>query len=147
MNHPNAAEFRRCLIELDVVGICELWFHVAPGMPQPKNNGEALITLHLARTRAESVPDRLRCYSHAWLSERGLPSGLPDQLKPKAARLYPHKVEAVGVAVKALTAASIPLARATEKAMSDAVAECYADGITDTAVIKARMEAARRKLS
>jgi hypothetical protein len=142
----HSAAFRRCLIELDVIGLCGLWFQVAPGAPQPKNNDEALITLHYARTQAESIPDKLRCYSHAWLSERGMPSGLPGRLKPKAARLYPHKVEAVGVAVKARTAASEPIARAMEKAMSDAVAACYANGERDPEVIAARMAAARRHI-
>jgi hypothetical protein len=144
MNH--ADEFRRCLIELDVVGMCDLWFHVAPHLHQPRNNEEALITLHIARTESRSISVRLRCYSHAWLSERGLPSNLPDWLKPKAARLYPHEVKAVGVAVKAMSAASAPLARAVEKAMSDAVLECYADGVTDPNIIKARMDAARARV-
>jgi hypothetical protein len=144
MNH--AAEFRRCLIELDIVGICDLWFHVSPRLPQPKNNDEALATMHYARTQAGSIPVKLRCYSHAWLCERGLPSGLPDWMKPKAARLYPHSVNAVGVAVKAMSAASEPLARAIEKAMSNAVMECYADGVTDSDIIKARMDAARLRV-
>lgn len=143
-NHADA--FRRCLVDLDVVGICDLWFHVSPHLPQPKNNDEALATIHYARTQAGSIPVRLRCYSHAWLSERGLPSGLPDWLKPKAARLYPHQVNAVGVAVKALSAAAEPLARAIERAMSDAAAECYADGVRDSATIKARMAEARKRI-
>lgn len=142
MNH--ADEFRRCLIDLDVVGICDLWFHVSPHLPQPKNNDEALATLHYARTQAKSIPLKLRCYSHAWLCERGLPSGLPDQWKPKASRLYPHKVKAVGVSVMAMSAASVPRARAIEKAMSNAVLECYADGVTDVDRIRGRMNEARR---
>jgi hypothetical protein len=141
MNHADA--FRRCLIELDVVGMCDLWFHVSPHLPQPKNNDEALTTLHYARTQAESIPVKQRCYSHSWLCERGLPSGLPDRLRSKADRLYPHEVRAVGIAVKAMSAANEPRARAIEKAMSDAVLECYADGVTDTDAIKARMNAAR----
>jgi len=97
LNHADA--FRRCLIELDVVGICDLWFRHAPHLPQPKNNEEALITLHYARTEAWSIPVRLRCYSHAWLTERGLPSALPDWLRPKVRRLYPHKVDAAWLRV------------------------------------------------
>jgi len=139
-----ADAFRRCLIELDVVGVCDLWFRVSPHLPQPKNNEEALTTLHYARTQTRSIPVRLRCYSHAWLTERGLPSGLPDPLKAKAARLYPHKVSAVGVAVLATSEANLPRARAIEKAISDAVMECYADGVTDIAVIRSRMDEARR---
>jgi hypothetical protein len=142
MNHADA--FRRCLMQLDVVGICDLWFHVCPHLPQPKNNNEALVTIHYARTQANSIPMRLRCYSHAWLCERGLPSGLPDWWKPKASRLYPHEVKAVGVAVKAMSTASEPLARAIERAMSNAVLECYADGVTDVNLIRSHMNEARR---
>jgi hypothetical protein len=144
MNHADA--FRRCLIDLDVVGICDLWFHVSPHLPQPKNNDEALATIHYARTHAESIPQRLRCYSHAWLCERGLPSGLPDWLKPRANRLYPHEVKAVGVSVMAMSEASVPRARAIEKAMSNAVLECYADGVTDVDLIRGRMNEARRDI-
>jgi hypothetical protein len=141
MNHADA--FRRCLIELDVVGICDLWFHVSPHLPQPRNNDEALVTIHYARTQAGSIPARLRCYSHAWLTERGLPSGLPDWMKPKAARLYPHEVRAVGIAVKALSATSVSRAQALEKAMSNAVMECYADRVTDVELMKVKMREAR----
>jgi hypothetical protein len=139
-----ADAFRRCLIDLDVVGMCDLWFRVAPHLPQPRNNDEALVTIHCARTQTESIPLGLRCYSHAWLCERGLPSGLPDRLKPMASRLYPHQVKAVGIAVKAMSTASVPLARAIEKAMSTAVLECYADGVTDVDLIRGRMNEARR---
>jgi hypothetical protein len=141
----HAAEFRRCLTELDVVGACALWFRIAPHLPQPKNNHEALVTLHHARTQARSIPDKLRCYSHSWLCERGLPSGLPDHLKAKADRLYPRVVKAVGIAVKSMSIENEDRARAIEKAMSDAVAECYADGITDPGRIRERMEAARQR--
>jgi hypothetical protein len=67
-------------------------------------------------------------------------------MKPKANRLYPHKVKAVGIAVKAMSEANVPRARAIEKAMSDAVLECYADGVTDVAVIRGRMDEARRDI-
>lgn len=144
MNHADA--FRRCLIDLDVVGICDLWFRVSPHLPQPKNNDEALATIHYARTQTGSIPVRLRCYSHSWLCERGLPSGLPDWLKPKAARLYPHNVHAVGISVKSMSAAGEPMARAIEKAMSAAVLECYVDGVTDVDVIRGRMNEARRRI-
>jgi hypothetical protein len=142
----HTAAFRRCLIDLDVVGIREMWAQVAPYLPQPSNEHEAWITLHYARTQAESIPDRARCYSHAWLCERSLPSGLPDRLKAKADRLYPREVKAVGIAVKAMSSRNEPYARAVERAMSDAVIECYADGVADVDVIKARMAAARARV-
>ena len=133
-------------MDLDVVGAAKLWFRIAPNAPQPKSNHDVLATLHHARTRAQSIPDELRCYSHAWLAERNLPSGLPDHLKPKADRLYPRVVRAVGISVNALSPQNEPLARAIEKAMSDAVLECIADGVTDSDVVKARMDAARLRV-
>jgi hypothetical protein len=66
-------------------------------------------------------------------------------MKPKAARLYPHEVKAVGVAVNSFS--SDPEAKAyakvIERVMSRAVLECYEDGETDPDVIKARMNEAR----
>jgi hypothetical protein len=92
------------------------------------------------------VPFKLRAWSHHWLMDHGLPSGLPDHLRPKADQIHPRIVEAVGVSVKALSEASIPLAKAIERAMSDAVAEAYADGKRDPGFVKARMEEARYKV-
>jgi hypothetical protein len=140
-----AAAFHRCLINLDVIGICDLWNHVAPDLPQPQNEEEAIIALHLARTQAESIPAGLRRYSHAWLTERNLPSQLPDELKPKPEQVQPRRVEAVGIAVRALSTGNEERARVIEKAMSNAVAECYATGETNISVIKMRMRCARRK--
>lgn len=76
--------FRRCLIEGDVDGIVKLWRHVQPNLPPPGNRDEAEMTLHLARTQAESVPLKLRQYSDRWLRTRGIGSFLPDrhQLHP-----------------------------------------------------------------
>jgi len=79
----HAAEFRRCLIDLDVNGVRKLWAEVSPHLPQPSNVKETLFTLHMARTEAQSVPLRLRQYSHRWLRERGFGSMLPEALWPK----------------------------------------------------------------
>jgi hypothetical protein len=139
-------EFNRCLVELDVAAIRRLWAATSPGAHQPQSDLEALIALHHARTQAESVPFNLRAYSHRWLCERDLPSGLPDELKPRAERVYPKIVEAVGVSVKAMSEASIPLAKAIERAMSDAVEEAYADGNRNSDFVKARMQEARARV-
>lgn len=139
-------EFHRCLVELDVKATIALWPVVNPGARAPRDADEALTVLHYARTQAESVAFTMRAYSHAWLSERGLPSGLPDHLKPRAERIYPRVAEAVGVSVKALSAAGAPLAKAIERAMSNAVEEAYADGRRDPAFVKARMEEARMRV-
>lgn len=66
-------------------------------MPQPESDEEALRAMHAARTAASSIPLRLRAYSHAWLAERGLPSLLPDELRPRAERMYPVPAIAVGL--------------------------------------------------
>src|ERR1044072_6980895 len=94
-----ADALRRCLEECDVAGIRALWAQIPPGMPQPHTDAEALATIHRARTEANSIALRLRAYSHRWLEDRGLPSGLPDELRPRAERMYPRVVDGVGISV------------------------------------------------
>ena len=139
--------FRDCLLDLDVPRARRLWRETRGHLPQPKSDHEMLMVLHHARTQAESVPLNLRAYSHAWLMERSLPSGLPDHLKPSAQRLYPIEVKAVGVMVGTVSESGQARAKAIEKVMSDAVAECYADGVTDPEIVKARMLEAREKFA
>ena len=134
--------FRDCLVDLDLKGLRQLWHIVAPHLPQPKTDQETLVSAHHARTQAKTIPFKLRAYSHRWLTERNLPSGLPDYMKPRAERLYPKIVTAVGIAVKSMSGANAPLAKALEQAMSDAVAEMYADGIEDPKIVKPHMLAA-----
>jgi hypothetical protein len=143
MNH--AAEFRRCLEELDVKGIQKLWKHVQPNLPQPKNDRDALIALHMARTATESVPFKLRAYSHRFLVDGGLPSQLPDILKPKAERLYPVVFESVGISVNARSELLKPIVPHVRGAMELAVLEAYADGERNPTFVKARMMEARQK--
>ncbi len=142
----HSAEMRRCLVDCDVLGAMKLWKHISPNMPQPKNDAEALIVLHHARTQSKSVPFKLRAYSHRWLTERGVPSGLPDAMRQSAERIYPRVAEAVGIAVKPLSEANIPLASAIERAMSDAVAEAYADGKREPGFVRKRMDEARTRI-
>jgi hypothetical protein len=141
----HADEFRRCLLELDVPGIRQIWRHVAPHLPH-QSDDQILATLHAARTQANSIPHHLRFYSHQWLSERDLPSGLPDELRPLAQRMYPRTVSAVGIGVRSLFGKQRPLAAALEAAMADAVREAYAEGKTDPAFVRARMQEARNKI-
>jgi hypothetical protein len=79
------SEFRRCLVELDVKAVRELWKHVAPHL-EIHNDREALYTLHMARTEAQSVPLKLRQYSDRWLRERGFGSNLPPLLRENPGR-------------------------------------------------------------
>lgn len=137
-----ADDFRRCLVECDVPGIRQLWKHVAPHLGQPETDSEALVAIHHARTQAVSIPFRLRAYSHRWLTDNGYPSGMPDHLKPQAERIYPHVVEAVGIAALNQTAMTPIL----QRAMSDAVMDAHEEGrLNDPIFVKARMMEARAK--
>lgn len=143
MSHADA--FRRCLVELDVDGIQRLWAEAMPHLPRPSNDGEAFAALHYARSVASSVPNRLRFYSHRWLLDNGLPSGLPDELKPKAERLYPRVSEGVGISVNARSELFKPVTGQVQKSMELAVEEAYAAGRTDTPFVRTRMFEARQK--
>jgi len=140
----HAAEFRRCLVELDVAAIRRLHAHVAPHLPAPASDREALISLHHARTQAAVVPDRLRFYSHRWLLDNGYPSGLPDMLKPRAEREYPAVAAAVGVSYNARSSILAPIVPLVRRSMEAAVLEADADGkLLDTPHVRQRMKEAR----
>lgn len=134
------AEMRRCLEALDVEGVRRLWAHIAPQFAQC-TDAEALAALHMARTAAESITLRLRAYSHRWLSDNGYPSALPDALRPKAERMYPKIVTAVGISV---ISKYRQVADEVGGAMRDVVENCYADGKEDPEYIRPRMLEARQ---
>jgi hypothetical protein len=147
MDAAFADHFRRALEECDIATIRKLWAHVAPGMPQPATDFEALAALHHARTQAASIALKQRAWSHRWLLDHDLPSGLPDPLKPRAERLYPQVVSAVGISVNVYRSKRVA-ERVGEirQAMSDAVAGAYADHNTEPGFVKARMMEARNKV-
>lgn len=130
---------RQILIDGDIDGYRQ---YLAPRLDRAK----AEIAMHVARTMANSVPEKLRLYSHFWLKDRSLPSMLPNDLLPKAIKLEPIITEAVAISVKPSSAYNIPLATAVRHAMQDAVLEMYDDKVTDPATIKARMMEARDKV-
>lgn len=138
-----ASDCFRCLENLDIAGIRKLWHEARPNMPQPETDRETLISMHMARTQMDEMPERKRFYSHRWLLTEGYPSALPDQLRPSAERVYPKVVEAVGVAVRS---PNRRYAKEMEKTMLDAVKDAQAEGETDADFIKSRMLEARRKL-
>lgn len=143
-NH--AAAFRECLEKLDIAGMRKLWQHVSPHLPQPNRDEEILVTLHMARTQANSIALKMRAYSHAWLIERGYPSSLPDHMKPAATRLYPIVAKAVGISVNFKQPLLKQAGLEIRGAMENAVLEAYADGKQDDdSFIKARMAEARNK--
>lgn len=139
-----ADQFRQALERGNADELWRIWAHAFPNMPGPKTHAQAEIVMHRARTEARSIPLRGRAYSHAWLSERGVPSALPDKLRPQAERMYPRVVAAVGIAVKVpLVIAAIGVE--VERAMSDAVLEVQADGVAldNREVVHGRMFEAR----
>lgn len=140
MDH--SGDMQRCLRDLDVVGVRRLWREVSPYLPQPASDEEAVIALHHARTQSPFLRLKERAWSHRWLVDHGYPSGLPDELRPRAERMYPRIVDAVGISVRSrYPEIKVGVARA----MSDAVAECYVDKRTDVAFVRARMMEARER--
>lgn len=138
---PNhSAEFRRCLVDCDVQGVMKIWAHVNPSMPRPETDEDALICIHMTRTATERLPFRFRAYSHSWLTERKLRSLLPDKLLPRAERMYPRIVSAVGICVATLGNRKTDYHHAVSTALCEAVADMYADGIEDPVLISARMK-------
>ena len=131
---------RQCMLDLDVSLARKL-------SPEVQTDEELEISLHYARTLAKSIPFRARAYSHAWLSERGLPSGLPDQWRPRAMRMYPCPVPGVGISVNFSSAELRPLGPVVRAAMETAVLEVHADGkIGDSVLVRSRMAAARKRV-
>ena len=136
-------EMRRCLIDCDVAQMRKLDQHLMPHL-RGLSDGEVLITIHLTRTCMNSIPFKLRAWSHRWLLDHGYPSKLPDHLKPRAERVYPREVEAVGIAVKGASDLTRPIAGLVQNAMSDAVMDIYADNPhPDVVLVKTRMKEAR----
>lgn len=141
----HSAQFRQCLIDCDVAGVRMLWKHISPNLPQPSSDADALRMIHHARTQAQSIPLRLRAYSHRWLSERNFPSGLPDNLKARAERMYPTVADSVGISVKGVSEVSRLIAPIVRGAMSDAVLDAYASGRKEPEFVRERMQEARKK--
>jgi hypothetical protein len=130
----------RCIRDCDAELAMRLWKEERPDAPQPENIYQATMMLHYARTQLNSMPHKLRFYSHAWLRDNNMPSALPDHLKSKAERMHPVEFKAVGIASGSGPGCKGPFNYAIEKVMSDAVLETFADGhMGEPHVVKARM--------
>lgn len=137
----SARDLIDCLERVDIEGMRRLWAKVAPQMPTHDNAG-MVAAIHLARTRSELVRFKLRAYSHAWLIDHSYPSLLPDDLRPRAQRLYPVTALGVGIAVRSKYE---EVKAVITGAMSDAVLEAEADGrLMDSPFVKSRMMEARK---
>ena len=140
-----ALAFRNLLETGDVDG-CRAYFAANAGhLPQVETREQAEIVMHRARTEAASVSLKARAYSHRWLCERRLPSGLPDALKPQADRLYPERKVSVGISVNFFNYSWMrPAEIIVRGAMEDAVLDAEAHGrIEDSAFVSARMKEAK----
>ena len=139
-------EFLHLLEAGDARAVVAAWSRLFPQMPVPASIEAAEITMHHARTQTSKLPLKHRAYSHAWLCERGYPSGLPDPLRPSAERLYPTKKLAVGISVNFSVPFLQPAAVAIRGAMEGAVMEAHEDGkLADTVHVKKRMLEARER--
>lgn len=136
---------RRALIEGDWRALVAL----SPHLPAPPSDHAAEAAMHHARTQACSVPMRLRAWSHRWLTERGLPSGLPDILRPRAERLYPVAIGGVGISCNASSPLFKPIVGLVQRGMEAAVLDVYADtkhrGHPDPLLVRGRMREARER--
>lgn len=133
-----SAEFRSLLENMDVAGLRRAWHKIAPGAPQPKSDREVIATAHVARTLTETLGLKLRAYSHRWCLDNGIPSQLPDVLKPTAERMYPRAVESVGISVN--FAPGLADAEGFVRGhMEQSVIESYDKKILDTSIIRSRM--------
>jgi hypothetical protein len=142
-------QFRNMLEAQDLSGLRSAWALLAPHLPQPKNRAVAEIVMHRARTEAESLSIKHRAYSHRWLVERSLPSGLPDALKQSAERLYPVITQGVGISVKFrnkyMKGAELEVRTSMEDAVNDAYASVKENSFPDPAIVKQQMEQARER--
>ena len=138
---------RQCLLDVDVVTMRKLWAHLKPNFPQPDSDIGVEISIHYARTVTRTIGFKDRAYSHAWLAERALPSGLPDHLRSRAERMYPRVVPGVGLSINYSSPGMHPVKIAVQSAMEDAILEVHADGkIIDSVLVKQRMAEARKRV-
>jgi hypothetical protein len=105
----HSAEILRCLVEVDARGIRKVWNHMAPGMPQPKDDEEALIGIHLARLKLPTMTERQRNYSRRFLAEReagrralavGISVNAPTHRRTQALSIRHEMSEAVLLSVR-----------------------------------------------
>lgn len=142
-------EFLLLLEKQDIRGLRRAWAKASPHLPQPKSKEEAEIVMHHARTLSNSLSLKHRAYSHKWLLERTLPSGLPEELRPSAERMYPVVVEGVGITLDFKNKYMKPAVPIVRGAMETKVLEIYGDvrpgQFPDAAVVKTEMNIAREK--
>jgi hypothetical protein len=147
----SASEFLRLLEDGDVEGLCRYSAAHLPAARQPASREDAEIAMHGARTAAEQVSLRKRAWSHRWLCERGLPSKLPEHLRPKAEQMFLPVQIGVGISVGRARfypqAAELrPAFNEIQTAMEHAVLDAQAEGkLADAPFVKSRIMEARAR--
>lgn len=140
----HGAEFRRCLLEMDVAGIMALHGACAPRLPgQPEMSpAEATVALHMARADVGNFPKKVRKYSTDWLKDHGF-----EKRNGQWARSDAHKMkifsESVGIASGG---PDREFSKLVVRVQSDAVLECLAKGVVEPEKHKELMVRARAKL-
>ena len=138
MNFP--AALRSILNDLDIPRMRTYASEAEPHMPSLGSDFAVEARMHYARTLTQTIVPRKRFYSHRWLFDHDLPSGLPDRLKPAADRMYPRIVEGVAICC---ASASSEVALSIRSAMERVVLESFADDERDPGVVRLRMMDAR----
>lgn len=104
-----ATQFRQCLENLDAAGARDIWAHVMPHLPLPKNEDDTFEIMHRARVEMRSLPERAKAYSRQWLKEReirviapcvGISVGAPPHRKAFAEDLRGGMSHVVDVAYR-----------------------------------------------
>lgn len=113
-----------------------------PHLPPITSSGQALNVLHMARTSTNSIPIKLRQYSHQWLTDRAMPSGLPDHLKPNAEQAGNRIVDTVGISVNS---SEPEVSERIATVMEYAVMDAYSDNQKNPHFVRQRMLEARMK--
>lgn len=141
-----SAEFRGCLQTLDLNRARKLWAHVFAHLPPPGTDEELEQQLHLARTQTRSLTLNERAYSHRWLTERMLPTGLPDHERASAERMYPAPARAVGISLNTRNEIIKPILVHVREAMEYMVHDAFAEGKADDSnFIRNRMNEAKNQ--
>lgn len=125
-------------------GLRSAWATLFPGLPQIETREQAEIAMHHARTGSASIPLKPRAFSHRWLCERGLPSALPDEMKPSAERLFPVIAEGVLISVNFRSPDMKRAESEVRGAMELAVLDAEADGrLSDPEFVRSRIGEAK----
>jgi len=101
-----------------------------------KNRHSADALLHIARSGSKTIALDKRQYSHAWLTDHGLPSKLPKKDRPSII------CRSVGIAVSSSVKA---VKDALTGVQENVVLSAYADGVQDPKVVGKLMKEARER--